>query len=379
MRLLFPIFRYFPHGGLQSDMLRIAEAALRRGHEVTIATMAWQCEDAPPDGIVLNLFPARGLSNHARAKHFAAEIGAFAAAGRFDRVVGFNRLPGLDLYFAADNCFAKSAAARHPKWVLALLPRYRTFLALERAVFAPESKTRILCLTERQKREFVEVYGTQEARFTLLPPGISPAHRRPENAEEVRAAKRAELGVAPEETLLLEVGSGFRTKGVDRTLEAFAALPEELLRKTKLFIAGRESSRKFESLARRLNLAGRVTFGGGRDDVRELMLAADLLVHPARNEAAGNVLVEAIAAGTPVCCTENCGFSGYVAESGGMVLPGPFDQAAFAAKLAELLSIPGRLDVMRQQCAEYGRNADFYRRPEAAVDAIEEAAHGAIH
>ena len=141
-------------------------------------------------------------------------------------------------------------------------------------MFAPESKTRILCLTERQKREFIEVYGTPEARFTLLPPGISPAHRRPENAEEVRAAKRAELGVAPVETLLLEVGSGFRTKGVDRTLEAFAALPEELRRKTKLFIAGRESSRKFESLARRLNLAGRVTFGGGRDDVRELMLAA---------------------------------------------------------------------------------------------------------
>ena len=68
-----------------------------------------------------------------------------------------------------------------------------------------------------------------------------------------------------------------------------------------------------------------------------------------------------------------------MAESGGMVLPGPFDQAAFAAELAELLSTPGRLDAMRQQTVAYGKNADFYRRPEAAVDAIEEAAHGAIH
>ena len=192
MRLLFPIFRYFPHGGLQSDMLRIAEAALRRGHEVTIATMAWQCEDAPPDGIELKLFPARGLSNHARAKHFAAEIGTFAAAGQFDRIVGFNRLPGLDLYFAADNCFAKSAAARHPKWELALLPRYRTFLALERAVFAPESKTRILCLTERQKREFIEVYGTPEARFTLLPHPFSMERGELTNTLKLRRSVIAE-------------------------------------------------------------------------------------------------------------------------------------------------------------------------------------------
>ena len=146
MRLLFPIFRYFPHGGLQSDMLRIAEAALRRGHEVTIATMAWQSEAAPPDGIVLKLFPARGLSNHARAKHFAAEIGAFAAAGRFDRVVGFNRLPGLDLYFAADNCYAVEMRKKHSLPVLRLLPRYRTFLGLEKRIFSQDSSTRILRL-----------------------------------------------------------------------------------------------------------------------------------------------------------------------------------------------------------------------------------------
>ena len=379
MRLLFSLFGYFPHGGLQRDMLRIAEAAVRRGHEVTVCTMAWRSEENPPDGVILKLFPGRGLSNHARAAHFSREAGVFAAAGRFDRIVGFNRMPGLDLYFAADNCFAKSAAARHPKWMLALLPRYRTFLAFERAVFAPESVTRILYLAPQQKRDFIEVYGTPEERFTLLPPGISREYHRPANAEEVRAAKRAELGVSPEETLLLEVGSGFRTKGVDRTLHAFAALPEELRMRTKLFIAGRDSSRKFESLAHRLNLAGRVTFGGGRDDVPALMLAADLLVHPARNEAAGNVLVEAIAAGTPVLCSENCGFGSFVAASGGMVLPEPFDQAGFAVRLEELLTHPERLAVMRKTAAEYGQNADFYRRPEAAVDAIEEAVHDAIH
>ena len=42
----------------------------------------------------------------------------------------------------------------------------------------------------------------------------------------------------------------------------------------------------------------------GREDMKQrrndLLLAADLLIHPARNEATGTVLIEALAAGLPV-------------------------------------------------------------------------------
>lgn len=375
MKLLFPIFRYFPHGGLQRDMLRIAGTAVKRGHAVTVCTMRWESPDAPPPGVTLKLLRGRGFSNHARARSFAAAVRRFAAAEKFDLIFGFNRMPGLDFYFAADNCFAKSAA-RHPVLVLALLPRYRTFLAYERAVFLPESKTRILYLTPNQKRDFMEVYGTPDERFTLLPPGIPADRRRPGNAGEVRERKRAELGVMPDETLLLEVGSGFRTKGVDRTLRALASLRGAAAEKTKLFIAGRESSGRFAALAADLKLTDRVTFGGGRDDVAELLLAADLVVHPARNEATGTVLVEALAAGTPVLCTENCGFANYVTESGGAVLPEPFDEGAFERLLEEILTSPGRLETMRNAAEAYGASADFYRRADAAVDCLEEAANG---
>ena len=41
MRFAFALFKYFPFGGLQSDMLRIAECAAARGHEVTVFTGAW--------------------------------------------------------------------------------------------------------------------------------------------------------------------------------------------------------------------------------------------------------------------------------------------------------------------------------------------------
>ena len=39
--------------------------------------------------------------------------------------------------------------------------------------------------------------------------------------------------------------------------------------------------------------------------VPALLTASDLMVHPARNEAAGNVLAEAAASGLPAVCTAN--------------------------------------------------------------------------
>ena len=49
MNFAFAIFKYFPFGGLQRDMLRMAEAAVRRGHRVTVFASSWD-GDPPPDG-----------------------------------------------------------------------------------------------------------------------------------------------------------------------------------------------------------------------------------------------------------------------------------------------------------------------------------------
>ncbi|MGB0776294.1 MAG: glycosyltransferase, partial [Akkermansiaceae bacterium] len=61
-------------------------------------------------------------------------------------------------------------------------------------------------------------------------------------------------------------------------------------------------------------------FAGARDDVDEWMLAADMLIHPARMEAAGMVLTEALVQGLPVLCTENCGYAKHIADAGSVVV-----------------------------------------------------------
>ena len=372
MNIVFAIFKYFPHGGLQRDMMLIAAELLRRGDKVTIYCHQWD-DDAPlPEGLAVKTLAARGWSNHARAESFIRKLGEELKNFPHDVFVAFNRIPGADVYFAADNPFYLTAMRNVGKLGAWLLPRYRTFIAEERGVFAPEAKTVVMCLTPRQRDEYIEIYHTPQERFRLLPPGIPVDRKRPpeDEAEARRKAKRRELGVPDGEVLLLQVGSGFRTKGVDRSIAAFAALPDDFRDHIRLVVAGRGKERPLEKLARRLGVDDRVKLLGPRDDVPDLLLAADLLVHPARNEAAGSVLIEALASGLPVLCSGNCGFADYVRESGGIVLKNPFSQRVFNKALRRVFLTPETLTDLKQNAIGYGQGSDFYRRAEAAGDII---------
>ena len=369
MRFAFALFKYFPFGGLQSDMLRIAECAAARGHEVTVFTGAWEGA-APRSGIHVRLLENGGGSNHRRARVFAERFAAALKQETFDLSLTFNRFGGCDWYFAADNCLAVEMPRKHLSLLLKLLPRYRSFLEQEREVFSPQSRTNIFYITPRQKRDFMRCYGTPEERFFYLPPGISPEFRLRPDAERIRKEKRRELGVPEHSLMLLEVGGHFFGKGVDRVIRAVAALPEELRERCCFCIAGAAQARRILTFGRRCGVPEHsLRVLGPRKDVPELLTAADLMVHPARNEAAGNVLLEGIASGLPVICSEACGFSDFVAEAGGVVVPEPWSDKVFQQQLTEML---GRLGDYRARIISHGGGRDFCRRAGVAVDLLEQ-------
>ena len=358
MKLAFVLFRYFPFGGLQRDCLRIARVALARGHTVHIFTMAWEGPSEPD--LQVTLVPTHGLQNHTRILSFAKTLPVVLAPHHFDRVIGFNKLPGLDFYYAADTCF-KARIKREHSLLIRLLPRYRTLLTLEKAIFKPTAKTHILLLCEKQKQEFIHWYNTPTKRLFLLPPGIArdrlntdiPTSRSSENHQ------------------VLFIGSGFHTKGLDRAIEALAALPHALRQKTKLTVLGSDTPDVFIHQAKNLHLEKQVEFMGGRFDVPAFLQAADLLIHPARNENTGTVLLEALAAGVPVLTTEVCGYAHYVKKAkAGIVLDAPFRQKALNMALQNMLSSPDPLK-LRHSALNFARTADIYSLPEHATDLIE--------
>ncbi len=368
MRMAFAVLKYFPFGGLERDMLRMAEAARKRGHHIVIFTSKWE-GNAPSEGIEVRILPLRALSNHGRMREFARKFSDAVRLDSFDVRVAFNRIPGCDFYFAADNCYASEMPRKHSPMLLRILPRYRTFLELERKIFSPDASTRIFYIAPRQKADFISCYGTPEERFFHLPPGIDDSCVRPPDAEALREAKRRELGVASDERMLLLVASNYRLKGGDRAVEALASLPEPLRKKCKLFFAGVPDGGEGRALAEKRGVGEQVFFLGGRTDVPHLLLSADLVVHPARAEAAGTVLTEAVAVGTPLIASGVCGFRNIVEEAGCPVLPEPWDQEIFVRTIASILE---HLDEYAHRALTHASTVDFRRRADTAVDLMEQ-------
>jgi UDP-glucose:(heptosyl)LPS alpha-1,3-glucosyltransferase len=115
----------------------------------------------------------------------------------------------------------------------------------------------------------------------------------------------------------------------------------------------------------------RVHFLGGRNDVFDWLLAADLLVHPARSEAAGMILLEALTAGLPVLATDVCGYAFHIRRAeAGKLLASPFSQAACNAAVKEMLASPQR-DNWSTNGVAYAAHEDLYTCHERAVEIIE--------
>ena len=367
MKFAFCLFKYFPFGGLQRDFLKIVTICLSRGHHVDVFAGAWEGEI--PKDFHVSILPYQGLTNHSRCESFAKRYSNHLAQSAYDCIIGFNKMPGLDVYFSADSCFA--AKAYEKGFLYRLSGRCRSYLRLEQAVFNPQSKTEILLISEREKDFFIQHYNTAEDRFHLLPPGISKDRLASCFTEEIRASFRRDLNIGMNEKVVLMVGSGFKTKGVDRAIRALSSLTAEVGSMTILLVVGNDKSKSFERLAKRLGVADRVRFVGGREDVPKFLAGADLLLHPAVRENTGTVLIEAMASGLPVLATDVCGYSNYIRDAqAGELIPTPFRQETLNHSLISMLTSENRSQ-WGQNGMEYVSKNDMFNLHEKAVDIIE--------
>jgi UDP-glucose:(heptosyl)LPS alpha-1,3-glucosyltransferase len=363
MNLAFAIVSLFPHGGLQRDCMAIARLLDAQGHKVTIFTS--QVTGDVGGDIRVEVLPVRAWTNHGRNVSFSKEI-AWRGGGQFDRVVGFDKLEGLDMLYCADP----PVAPRYKSALSRLLPRGRKLTALERACFAPESSTKLLLLSQSQVDAYRAAWATQGERITLLPPTINAARRNPQlRSDGTRKWLREEMALGATGTLWLAVGSQLRVKGIDRTLEALDSFTD-----ARLAIAGISASsqagRKLMRLAGKIGVRGRVRLLGVREDIPELMAAADLLVHPARTETTGTVILEALVNGLPVIASGICGYAHHVAAANaGAVLREPYLRSELVDRLRQAQDSKLRAQ-WSENAVRYGETADLYRGLSRAASII---------
>lgn len=157
-------------------------------------------------------------------------------------------------------------------------------------------------------REIAEVMARRllipRDRIEVIPRGRDPRSLGVRSPER-RAAARQRLGVQEERTMILAVARHEYQKRLDVLLRAVPLLVEEGLDPV-VFVAGRKGSTTSDlrAIVDAEGLRGRVTFLGIRDDVPELMCAADALVLPSRREGFPGVLVEALALETPIVASD---------------------------------------------------------------------------
>ncbi len=367
-RLLFAIQHYFEFGGLQRDMLQIASVCAEQGHDVQIVTGTWKGN--PPENIQVHLVDCHARTNHGRCEAFGKSVQEFTRQMPFDCIAGFSKIPGLDVYWCGDPCLAVRLQEEKPRFAT-WLPRYRSYLRSERLVFEKTGKTELLVLSQPEWDRIKTHYDTAESRMHLMPGGVDRKRFDQNlNARTYREQIRKELGIAESALMFLTVGSSFKTKGVDRSIRALASLPAELRDQAQLVVVGNGNPVPFQKLADRLILSNQVHFTGGRSDVARFYQAADILLHPARTETAGHILLEAMVCGLPVIVTENCGNAYHVERAGaGQLSPHPFSQRMFNQLLPLAFESNDR-DQWKQKALTYSATTDLYGMVDKAAEVI---------
>lgn len=203
----------------------------------------------------------------------------------------------------------------------------------------------------------VALLGARPDRVTVIHRGRS-TERLGRATPERRAAVRAQLGIEPEAPVVLTVGRQDRPKAQPVLARAFAHVaahhPGALL-----LIAGREGvdTPVVRQIARDAGIESQVRELGHRDDVADLLAAADVFTLPSYSEGMPGSVLEALALEVPVVGSDAPAIA-EILDGGrlGEVVPRA-DADALAAVIDRLLDDPAR----RQELAAAGRAAFLER------------------
>jgi glycosyltransferase involved in cell wall biosynthesis len=349
----------FPGDSVGTFMEPIARSVAERGHEVHIVA-PWHplvARGAEEDGVHFHFYryaPVRGLNVFGYAAAMRADVSvrgaayaaaplALAAGWRAARQVARRRnatvmhghwvipggvtaalaAPGLPLVISLHGSDVYVAETLAPARAAA---RY----AFRRAGF-------VTACSDDLGRRAVGI-GADPARLETVPYGVDTTRFRPDSSR--RAATRASAGIGADVPLALAAGRLVRKKGFEYLIDALPHAPGIVLA-----IAGDGTlAGELRARAQSAGVAERVRFLGNQtqDGVAEWLMAADIAVVPSVRDDSGNVdglpnvVLEALASGTPLITTLAGGI-GAVVEDGKTALVVPErDVAAIAAALVRL-------------------------------------------
>ena len=334
---------FFEFGGPPEKVRALAEGLARKGHEVAVLTADWGLDrrlrsmpkEAPAEDCRfgrrrrVNGVTAIYLANwlHLRSASWNPALGRYLRA----RLKEFEVVHIFGLY---DLLGPRVAAACRKAKIPYLVEPIGMFVPIVRSIWMKRMYHRMwgremlaganaIIATAEQERDELVSGGLAKGNIVLRRNGVEAPERLPERGEFRRS-----LRIAPEDKLILFLGRFSQKKSPDLLLKAFAGLGNAESRESQrlhlAFVGPDESGMKsrLERMAEQHRIAGRVHFCPplGGEAKWSAYRDADIFVLPSQNENFGNTAAEAVAAGTPVVVTDQCGIAPLLKDVAGLVV-----------------------------------------------------------
>jgi glycosyltransferase involved in cell wall biosynthesis len=317
---------FTPLGGMDRANYALAQHLAAAGREVhLVAHRVWPPLAAMP-GVVVHRVP-RPFGSHLLGAPLLSHAASTIAAplGPAARLLA----NGGNTRWHAPTWIHYVHAAHAPQVAAGLRARATTltgrqmFLARERDALTRAST--IICNSRRTAADLERCYGIHPDRVRVVYYGTDADTFGAVTSAERTAAQHA-LGLDPSRRAALFVGAlGDRRKGFDLLLEAWRRVSAAHDWHVDLVVVG--AGAEVDRWQRRVSDAGlstRVHFLGFRPDIARVIAACDLLVHPARYEAYGLGVHEALSRGLPVIVSSSAGVTERIpADFGPLLLPDP--------------------------------------------------------
>jgi len=192
----------------------------------------------------------------------------------------------------------------------------------------------VIANSQRTKQDLMEKLAIPEEKIQVIYYGIDPQSFYPATSAE-KAMLRQELGWSPDKNIVVFIGAlGDRRKGFDTLFTAWQELCKSSDWDADLVVVGVGAELPlWKSCAVDAGISN-IHFLGFRNDVPNLLRAADCLVAPTRYEAYGLGVHEALCCGLPAIVSADAGVAErYPSELQDLLLPNSDDADDLAAKL----------------------------------------------
>ena len=193
----------------------------------------------------------------------------------------------------------------------------------------------VVSVSEAVRRDVREKLGVSEQKARLIYNGVD-VDRFGSPSPDARDRLREEWGIPQDAVVAMMLSRLHPQKNPLGLLNAFARIEAAVPRLRIVYVGTGPQREEVARMVEERGLASRVHMVGERRDIPDALAAADIAVLPSFKEGFSNTVLESMAAGKPIVCTDVGGNAEVVIPGETGYIEPPGDNEAFGESLKKL-------------------------------------------